>query len=429
MSSVARRDPCAHHRRRPSVTNCVVCAAALCPDCVVHTPVGFKCSSCTTRVVTAPMQTRSGMRGRRAGSLVAVAVLIVGGVTAYGLSRRGSGGGTVYAHANQGNLSDSLPIDQAVRFAGAGGLLMGANLMSPAGSGQHSPGVLIVPDTTSADRNGPAVPGGTPDPLYEDLAQGLAQNGISSLRYDPRGVGESTLPAGTPLRLSDMVDDAKGGLEFLTGRADVDAAHLAVLGEGAGGLVALQLAAQDPAVKALILVSTPGRPLPASLADEVRALAPTPADGDALATQLQTTAAAVVTGAPVPGPAQLPSALRPIFPPGEDAFLRSLFSFDPPGVARSVHLPVLLVRGGADPSNTAADAQALVTALGARAQLMVADQANHTLNLVSVVAAGVASSPVSHVGTMTGRAIVVRDTATLTAVAEWVGAQFRAPPV
>jgi hypothetical protein len=37
---------------------------------------------------------------------------------------------------------------------------------------------------------------------------------------------------------------------------------------------------------------------------------------------------------------------------------------------------------------------------------------------------GVASPTGSHVGTMTGRAIVVRDTATLTAIAEWVGAEF-----
>jgi dienelactone hydrolase len=306
---------------------------------------------------------------------------------------------------------------------------MGADLMSPAGAGRHSPGVLIVPDAGPADRNGPAIPGGIPDPLYADLAQALAQKGIASLRYDPRGRGESTMPAGTPLRLSDLVGDARGGLEFLAGRADVDAAHLAVLGEGAGGLVALQLAAQDPAVEAVVLVSTPGRPMAASLADEVRATAPTPAEGDALAAQLQSVAAAVLAGAPVPDPAQLPSALRPIFPSGEDAFLRSLFSFDPVGVARGVHLPVLVVRGGADPSHTAEDAQALVAALGARAHLMVADQANHTLNIVSLTTvAGGASPTGSHGGTMTGRAIVVRDAATLTAVAEWVGAQFPAPP-
>jgi pimeloyl-ACP methyl ester carboxylesterase len=327
-------------------------------------------------------------------------------------------------------VTDPVPIDQAVQFAGAGGLPIGADLMSPAGAGHRSPGVLIVPDAGSVDRNGPASPGGIPDPLYEDLAQGLAQKGMSSLRYDPRGQGQSTLPAGTPLRLADLVDDAKGGLRFLSGRADVDAAHLAVLGEGAGGLVALQLAAQDPDVKALILVSTPAKPVPASLADEVRALAPTQADGDALAAQLRSEAAAVVAGQPVPSPAQLPSALRPIFPPGEDGFLRSLFSLDPLGIARSVHVPVLLVRGSADPSNTAADAQALVAALGPRAQLIVADQANHTLNIVSLAPVGGVASPTgSHVGTMTGRAIVVRDTATLTAIAEWVGAQFRAAPV
>src|SRR2546426_6726803 len=106
------------------------------------------------------------------------------------------------------------------------------------------------------------MPGSIPDALSSDLAEALAQEGIASLRYDPRGQGESTLPADTPLRLADLVGDARGGLDFLGGRADVDAAHLTALGVGAGGLVALQLAAQDPAVKAVVLISTPGRPMP-----------------------------------------------------------------------------------------------------------------------------------------------------------------------
>ena len=124
---------------------------------------------------------------------MAVAVVVSGGVAAYGLSRRGSGGGTVYARPTQGSVTDPIPIDQAVRFAGAGGLQIGADLMSPAGAGHRSPGVLIVPDTGSVDRNGPASPGGIPDPLYQDLAQGLARKGMSSLRYDTRGQGESKI--------------------------------------------------------------------------------------------------------------------------------------------------------------------------------------------------------------------------------------------
>jgi hypothetical protein len=170
--------------------------------------------------------------------------------------------------------------------------------------------------------------------------------------------------------------------------------------------------------------------LPASLADGVRAAAPTAAEGDALAAQLQSVAAAVAGGAPVPATGQLPSALRPIFPSGEDTFLRSLFSFDPLAVARSVHLPALVLRGAVDPSMTAADAHALVAALGAGAQLMVAAQANRTLNIVSVVTPS-ASPTGPHQGmsaVVTGRAMVVRDTATLAAVAEWVGARFQAPP-
>ena len=48
MTPAPVRAPCARHRRRLSVSGCVACGAAMCSECVVHTPVGFKCTSCTT---------------------------------------------------------------------------------------------------------------------------------------------------------------------------------------------------------------------------------------------------------------------------------------------------------------------------------------------------------------------------------------------
>lgn len=433
MSSAAPPGTCAQHRRRPSVTSCVSCGSAMCRECLVYTPVGYKCLSCTHRVVPEPPSAvrspRPKAHRRGIGALAGVVVLLAVGLIALVLARAG-GPSTAGLRTSPPAAADASSSDVAVLFTGASGLQMGGNLVTPAAMGHPFAGVVIVPDIGPGTRDGPAIPGSLPDPLYSDLAHAFAQMGIASLRYDPRGQGQSALPAGTALKFSDLVGDAQGALAFLAGRADVAPNDLAVLGEGAGGFVALQLAAQDPAVKEVILVSTPGRPLAASLADEVRGAAPTPADGAALAAQEESVAAAVAAGEPVPNAASLPSALRSIFPSGEDALLQPLFSFDPLAVARTLHVPALVVYGGADQATTAADQQALGAALGARAQVMAAPNADHTLNLVSLstVVNNDANHPVtSSANSMRGQVIVVRDNGTLDSIAQWAITQFTSP--
>src|SRR5437762_181685 len=70
--------------------------------------------------------------------------------------------------------------------------------------------VLLLSGSGPTDRNGnsPVLPGKNNSLLM--LAEGLASNGISSLRYDKRGVGESTgaMVAEADLRFETYVDDA-----------------------------------------------------------------------------------------------------------------------------------------------------------------------------------------------------------------------------
>ena len=74
----------------------------------------------------------------------------------------------------------------------------------------RSPVVLIIAGSGPTDREGnnPLIPGKSNALRY--LAEGLAERGIASLRYDKRGIGQSGMQGGLPtdLRFEHYVDDA-----------------------------------------------------------------------------------------------------------------------------------------------------------------------------------------------------------------------------
>lgn len=327
------------------------------------------------------------------------------------------------------------PTELAVEFSGAGGQQLGADLLLPTGSSGAVPAVLIVPGAGPTDRDGPAPPGLPPDPLYADIAHSLAAHGIASLRYDARGQGQSHLAVGTTLRFDDLVGDARGGLAFLAGRTEIDHRALAVVGDGWGGLVAMAAAAQDRLVRAVALVSTPGRPVVASLADRLRAEAPNPTDGQAAAAQLASVARGLAGGSPIPPPSGLATALRPVLTRDTQAYLKTVFSLDPAAIARGVHVPTLIVRGGTDPAIGPADTQNLAAALGANADVVVAAGSGHTLEADQQTTTSPSSSSVTtpdqamqalHQG---GPAtVLVRDDAALGDIAAWLRSKLARPP-
>jgi alpha-beta hydrolase superfamily lysophospholipase len=80
--------------------------------------------------------------------------------------------------------------------------------------------------------------------VSRQLAEALAARGITSLRYDKRGVGASAgsfLAAG----LSDNIADAHAALDALAARPDIDAGRLFAVGHSEGALIATALAAHE----------------------------------------------------------------------------------------------------------------------------------------------------------------------------------------
>jgi len=99
-------------------------------------------------------------------------------------------------------------------------------------AGNHAPAVLLLHGFASS-RN-------EVGDLYANLAKGLAEKGISSLRIDFRGWGESGYPM-EKSTVANMLEDANEALSYLHGRKDVKS--VAVHGFSLGCGTAIELAA------------------------------------------------------------------------------------------------------------------------------------------------------------------------------------------
>jgi uncharacterized protein len=94
--------------------------------------------------------------------------------------------------------------------------------------------------------------------LLQRLADALAERGVASLRYDPRGCGESTGDwDGSDLFA--RIDDARDAIGAMRSRRELDLRRTAIVGHGEGAGIALSVAIGDPAIGAVGLVGASAR--------------------------------------------------------------------------------------------------------------------------------------------------------------------------
>ena len=96
--------------------------------------------------------------------------------------------------------------------------------------------------------------------LLARLADALAERGVASLRYDPRGCGESD-GAWERTALFTRIDDARDAIGAMRSRRELDLRRTAIIGHGEGATIALSVAIGDPAIGAVGLIGAAGRSL------------------------------------------------------------------------------------------------------------------------------------------------------------------------
>jgi alpha-beta hydrolase superfamily lysophospholipase len=156
---------------------------------------------------------------------------------------------------------------EEVRFR-AGDQALSGTLTLPPGDDRH-PWALLVGSWLPRDRDGAfdrtGHPGwyaplsaGEPPGLLARLAEALAGRGVASLRYDPRGCGDSP-GRWEATDLFTRIDDARDAIGAMRSRRELDLRRTAIVGHGEGALIAASVAISDPAIGAIGLVGAPAR--------------------------------------------------------------------------------------------------------------------------------------------------------------------------
>lgn len=114
------------------------------------------------------------------------------------------------------------------------------------------PTVLLVPSSTSPDRDGTVAD----TPVLGQVAHALANAGYMTLRYDRRGSGQSGGRTESAT-LETHAGDARALIRDLDKRDDVDTDRMTVLGHGDGGWIAMIAAREERRIDNLVLIATP----------------------------------------------------------------------------------------------------------------------------------------------------------------------------
>ena len=264
----------------------------------------------------------------------------------------------------------ATPIETYVDIPGGPGPLKGT-MLSPA-TGPHGPAVLILAGSGPTDRDGNN-PLGVRGATYRLMAEGLAAQGVTTLRVDKRGMFASGLAAVDPnaVTVVDLAADAHSWATRL--KADTGAPCVWLLGHSEGSLVAL-IAGQDPRdICGLILVAAPGRRLSDVFREQLKA---NPANAFLLPQALPAIDA-LEAGKTVDTTGMHP-ALLGLFRPNIQPFLMVMFRQDPATLAAAYRGPILILEGDADIQVSVSDAN-LLKAANPAAKLVILPGVNHLM--------------------------------------------------
>ena len=234
------------------------------------------------------------------------------------------------------------------------------------------PVVLIISGSgpTDHDGNTPLIPGSNNSLKY--LAEGLAAQGIASLRYDKRGVARSVGAATSEaeLRFDTYINDA-----VLWGRqlrGDKRFSALVVAGHSEGALIGM-VAAQALNADGYISIAGAGRPADQIITEQLKGQF-----SPELLSKSEAIIESLKEGKTV---ADVPNELAVLYRPSVQPYVISWFKYDPTREIAKLGVPVLITQGAHDLQVSVEDAK-LLAAAKPTARLLIVEEMNHVLKNV-----------------------------------------------
>lgn len=229
---------------------------------------------------------------------------------------------------------------------------------------------LIISGSGPTDRNGnTAVPNMPQNNSLKYLAEGLAEQGIATLRYDKRGIAAST-DAGkneADLRLDDYVDDARAWTALLG--KDRRFRNVAVIGHSEGSLIGMLACQNNKKVCKFVSLAGSGRPADKIIEEQLAVQA-----GPFMKTIKQINDS-LRHGITVK---DIPPMLMSLYRPSVQPYMISWFRYDPQHEIAKLDIPVMILQGDTDIQVSVKDA-GLLKAARPDAQMVIINNMNHVL--------------------------------------------------
>ncbi|MFL5752402.1 MAG: alpha/beta hydrolase [Bacteroidia bacterium] len=229
------------------------------------------------------------------------------------------------------------------------------------------PLVIIIAGSGPTDRNGNQ--SSAENNSLKFLAEGLAKSGIASLRYDKRGIGESSaaIEDELSLRFGTYVSDVNDWISLMA--ADKRFSKIIVAGHSEGSLLGMIAAAKDSRVRAFISIAGVGRPADEVLKEQLsKVVQPVK---EIIFSMIDT----LKKGDTI---SSVPVSLYALFRPGIQPYMISWFRYDPQEEIKKLSVPVLILQGSTDVQVSEADAELLYKAYPGAIMKIIPDM-NHVL--------------------------------------------------
>tara|TARA_R110002049_G_scaffold272291_1_gene449771 strand:+ start:1454 stop:2860 length:1407 start_codon:yes stop_codon:yes gene_type:complete len=131
-------------------------------------------------------------------------------------------------------------------------ITLAGTLTMPKKVGKH-PVVVLITGSGPQDRNEEIV-GHRPFLIISDY---LTRNGIGVLRFDDRGIGQSTGDFASATSI-DFASDVRSAVAFLKTRNEIDVNKIGLVGHSEGGMIAPMVAAESKDIDFIVLLAGPG---------------------------------------------------------------------------------------------------------------------------------------------------------------------------